>query len=297
MEDADVVRDRSTRLHRRRSNRASQYRFDDQLCQRAGRPADDGHPRRRGDEVSAAIAALFGAHAWQYQAISAQVAVFHDQFVRNLQASVTAYASTDAASALAAAEQQVLDVVNGPAKLLTGRPLIGDGADGISPGQDGGDGGWLIGNGGDGADGTAPGQAGGRGGDAGFIGSGGKGGRGTDFRVIDGLQGGFGGRGGNAWGFGNGGAGGAGGMLADGGRGGDAGFFAGNGGPGGAGGGSPLPENLGIGPGIPGGRGGDGGDAFLYGFGGPAGQAAPVVPASPTSTATLYSAVGPGLWR
>ncbi|MXO40225.1 PE family protein, partial [Mycobacterium kansasii] len=171
-------------------------------------------PAAGGDEVSAAIAALFGAHAWQYQAISAQVAVFHDQFVRNLQASVTAYASTDAASALAAAEQQVLDVVNGPAKLLTGRPLIGDGADGISPGQDGGDGGWLIGNGGDGADGTAPGQAGGRGGDAGFIGSGGKGGRGTDFRVIDGLQGGFGGRGGNAWGFGNGGAGGAGGMLA-----------------------------------------------------------------------------------
>ncbi|WP_142995513.1 PE family protein, partial [Mycobacterium persicum] len=180
------------------------------------------------DEVSAAIAALFGAHAQAYQAVSAQLATFHEQFVRTLQVSVGAYASTDAAAAVAAAEQQLLEVVNGPSRLLTGRPLIGDGADGIAPGQDGGDGGWLIGNGGDGADGTAPGQAGGEGGDAGFIGSGGKGGRGADFRAIDGLQGGFGGRGGDAWGFGNGGAGGAGGTLASGGRGGDAGWFAGN---------------------------------------------------------------------
>ncbi|POX98330.1 PE family protein, partial [Mycobacterium kansasii] len=129
------------------------------------------------DEVSVALAALFGSFGQQYQAISEQMTAFHDQFVRNLQAAVNAYASTDAANALAAAGQQVTNAVNGPTQALTGRPLIGDGADGIAPGQNGGHGGWLIGNGGDGAPG-APGQAGGRGGDAGFIGNGGRGGAG-----------------------------------------------------------------------------------------------------------------------
>ncbi|EUA02177.1 PE family protein [Mycobacterium kansasii 824] len=110
------------------------------------------------DEVSVALAALFGSFGQQYQAISEQMTAFHDQFVRNLQAAVNAYASTDAANALAAAGQQVTNAVNGPTQALTGRPLIGDGADGIAPGQNGGHGGWLIGNGGDGAPG-APGQA------------------------------------------------------------------------------------------------------------------------------------------
>ena len=36
------------------------------------------------DEVSAAIAALFGAHAQAYQQQGALVAAFHDQFVRSL---------------------------------------------------------------------------------------------------------------------------------------------------------------------------------------------------------------------
>ncbi|MCV7124965.1 hypothetical protein AWC15_13115 [Mycobacterium lacus] len=35
-----------------------------------------------GDEVSAAIAALFGTHAAEYQAVSAQVALFHARFVQ-----------------------------------------------------------------------------------------------------------------------------------------------------------------------------------------------------------------------
>ncbi len=34
------------------------------------------------DEVSAAVTALFGAHAQEYQAASAQASAFHDQFVR-----------------------------------------------------------------------------------------------------------------------------------------------------------------------------------------------------------------------
>ncbi len=37
-----------------------------------------------GDEVSTAIAALFSGHAQQYQALSAQAAAFHTQFVRAL---------------------------------------------------------------------------------------------------------------------------------------------------------------------------------------------------------------------
>jgi hypothetical protein len=36
------------------------------------------------DEVSAQIAALFGAHARSYQALSAQAAAFHAQFVQSL---------------------------------------------------------------------------------------------------------------------------------------------------------------------------------------------------------------------
>lgn len=38
------------------------------------------------DEVSAGIAALFSAHAQEYQALSAQAAAFHDQFVHTLTA-------------------------------------------------------------------------------------------------------------------------------------------------------------------------------------------------------------------
>ncbi|WP_191496828.1 PE family protein, partial [Mycobacterium simulans] len=160
------------------------------------------------DEGSAAIAAVFGAHAQDYQALSAQVARFHDQFVRNLQGGVGAYAAAEATNV---AEQQLLDLVNAPSLALTGRALIGDGANGISPGQAGGNAGWLWGNGGNGAPGAA-GQAGGRGGDAGLLwgngGAGGAGGRG----LFTGQAGGAGGPGGNAWLFGNGGAGGAGGI-------------------------------------------------------------------------------------
>ncbi len=34
------------------------------------------------DEVSVAVAALFGTHAQEYQTVSAQVATFHDRFVQ-----------------------------------------------------------------------------------------------------------------------------------------------------------------------------------------------------------------------
>ncbi|WP_152313374.1 PE family protein, partial [Mycobacterium tuberculosis] len=43
------------------------------------------------DEVSAAMAALFSGHAQAYQALSAQAALFHEQFVRALTAGAGSY--------------------------------------------------------------------------------------------------------------------------------------------------------------------------------------------------------------
>ncbi|PHO85489.1 PE family protein [Mycobacterium tuberculosis variant bovis] len=185
------------------------------------------------DEVSAGIAALFSAHAQEYQALSAQAAAFHDQFVHTLTAAARWYTATEIANA--AAMRVVLGAVNAPTQTLLGRPLIGDGAHGTAPGQPGGAGGLLFGNGGNGAAG-AVGQVGGAGGAAGLFGIGGAGGAG---------------------GFGFGGAGGAGGL------GGKAGLI-GDGGDGGAGG---------NGTGAKGGDGGAGGGAILVGNGGNGGNA------------------------
>jgi len=52
-----------------------------------------------GDEVSAAVASLFSGHGQAFQALGAQAAAFHDQFVQALKAGAGAYASTEAASA------------------------------------------------------------------------------------------------------------------------------------------------------------------------------------------------------
>ncbi|CMB64781.1 Conserved protein of uncharacterised function PE-PGRS family protein PE_PGRS54 (fragment) [Mycobacterium tuberculosis] len=117
------------------------------------------------DEVSARIAALFGGFGLEYQAISAQVAAYHQRFVQALSTGAGAYASAEAA----AAEQIVLGVINAPTQALLGRPLIGDGANATTPGGAGGAGGLLFGNGGAGAAG-APGQAGGAGGSGGGTG-------------------------------------------------------------------------------------------------------------------------------
>uniref|UniRef100_UPI0012E811C0 PE family protein n=1 Tax=Mycobacterium sp. Marseille-P9652 TaxID=2654950 RepID=UPI0012E811C0 len=140
------------------------------------------------DQVSAIVAALFGAHGQEFQAVSAEVAQFHDQFVQTLLGGAQAYSATEAANA--GPLQPVLDLINEPTRILVGRPLIGDGNAGTAPGQAGEGGGILFGNGGAGGPG-AP------GGSALFFGSGGPGG--------DGLPGGTGGAGGNGgifWGTG-----------------------------------------------------------------------------------------------
>lgn len=54
------------------------------------------------DEVSALAAAQFSAHAQMYQAISAQAAAIHEQFVSTLGISAESYAATEAANAVAA---------------------------------------------------------------------------------------------------------------------------------------------------------------------------------------------------
>ncbi|WP_142240275.1 PE family protein, partial [Mycobacterium tuberculosis] len=182
------------------------------------------------DEVSAAVAALFSAHAGQYQQLGARAALFHEQFVQALTGAASAYASAEATNV----EQQVLGLINAPTQALWGRPLIGNGADGTAANPNGGAGGLLYGNGGNGFSQTTAGLTGGTGGSAGLIGNGG-----------------------------NGGAGGAG---ANGGAGGNGGWLYGSGGNGGAGGAGPAGA-IGA-PGVAGGAGGAGGTAGLFGNGG-----------------------------
>ncbi|WP_136627706.1 PE family protein, partial [Mycobacterium pseudokansasii] len=128
------------------------------------------------DEVSAALASLFSQYGQTYQSVSAAALVYHDRFVRLLNSSADVYAVAEAATA--SPLQQVINAVNAPVQTLTGRPLIGDGANGApGTGQNGLPGGWLIGNGGAGGSGALnSGQNGGAGGAAGLFGTGGAGG-------------------------------------------------------------------------------------------------------------------------
>ncbi len=155
------------------------------------------------DEVSAALAALFGAHAREYQAAAAQAAAYHEQFVHRLSAAATSYAVTEVTiatslrGALGSAPASVSDgfqafvygpihatgqqwinspvgealapIVNAPTNVLLGRDLIGNGVTGTAAAPNGGPGGLLFGDGG-------AGYTGGNGGSAGLIGNGGTGG-------------------------------------------------------------------------------------------------------------------------
>ena len=62
------------------------------------------------DEVSAAIAAVFSAHGQGFQALGAQAAAFHDQFVQALTAAAGSYAGAEAANVAA--------ITAGPAQTL-----------------------------------------------------------------------------------------------------------------------------------------------------------------------------------
>lgn len=51
------------------------------------------------DEVSATVAAVFGAHAQAYQAVSTQAASFHQQFVQLMSGGAAQYLAAEAANA------------------------------------------------------------------------------------------------------------------------------------------------------------------------------------------------------
>ncbi|ORV00483.1 hypothetical protein AWB93_08035 [Mycobacterium bohemicum] len=64
----------------------------------AAMPSTTSLPPAAQDEVSAAISQLFGAYAQEYQAISAQAALFHQQFVEAINAGGGQYAAAEAAN-------------------------------------------------------------------------------------------------------------------------------------------------------------------------------------------------------
>ncbi|WP_437339821.1 PE family protein, partial [Mycobacterium asiaticum] len=133
-----------------------------------------------GDEVSAAVVALFSGHGQAYQQCSALAEAFGARWVQAVQGAGRAYAGAEAANVglLQSFEQRVLGVLNAHTEAWLGRPLIGDGVAGSAGSPNGGAGGILYGNGGAGYSQTAAGVAGGRGGSAGLIGHGGAGGAG-----------------------------------------------------------------------------------------------------------------------
>ncbi len=70
------------------------------------------------DEISAAIAGLFGTYAQDYHALAAQAAAFRDRFVQALRASAGSYVAAESANVAAlfqTAQQNLLGVMNGPA--------------------------------------------------------------------------------------------------------------------------------------------------------------------------------------
>lgn len=227
------------------------------------------------DEVSVAIASLFGTHANDYRAAAAQAAVYHQEFVRNLGAAAASYGGAEAAilaqleatllggGAASAPLEALNEITSGAFQALIYKPIhqagqtwiaspLGQAVDPIinAPtqallGRE------LIGNG---VAGTALSPNGGAGGL--LFGDGGSG-----YSPTGGVLPLNGGIGGNAGLIGTGGTGGTGWAGGAGGAGGVGGLLMGNGGRGGLGGAALL-------LGDPGGAGGAGGQALLFGDGG-----------------------------
>src|SRR5262249_48537255 len=78
------------------------------------------------DEVSAVVAALFGTHGRQFQALGTQASVFHSRFVQTLTAAAGSFAEAEAfnVSPLQALVQDAQGLaVFSPVKAMTGRPM------------------------------------------------------------------------------------------------------------------------------------------------------------------------------
>src|SRR6202453_2457387 len=95
------------------------------------------------DEGSAASATLFSRHAEEFQALSAQAAALHTQFVQLMNGGAAQYAASEAANA--SPLQPLLNAINAPTEALVGRPLIGNGVNGApGTGANGGGGGGVV---------------------------------------------------------------------------------------------------------------------------------------------------------
>ncbi|MDT5137042.1 MAG: hypothetical protein QOD58_1304 [Mycobacterium sp.] len=75
------------------------------------------------DEVSATIAALFGAHAQAYQALSQQAALFHEQFVQLMTGGAGQYAAAEALNSTPM--QDAAAAISAQGQALTGFPFGG----------------------------------------------------------------------------------------------------------------------------------------------------------------------------
>ncbi|OOK74497.1 PE family protein [Mycobacterium kansasii] len=99
------------------------------------------------DAISADIAALLTSHGQTWQAFSRDYEWLHQRFVDLLNGSAGKYWATEIENAA----QNALKTANTDSEWLVGRRMIGNGANGAAgTGQNGGAGGWLIGNGGSG---------------------------------------------------------------------------------------------------------------------------------------------------
>jgi hypothetical protein len=95
-------------------------------------PSTTGIVAAAGDEVSAAIARLFGSYAEEFQTLSAQATLFHAEFVRALSDAGATYAAAEASNVsllVKGLQQQFFDKgIFSPFIYLTGQPLFGKAA-------------------------------------------------------------------------------------------------------------------------------------------------------------------------
>ena len=132
-EDREIQFDRGPRVDHGGGNGFKGYRLDAQRRQGGRGDQTTGVLAAAEDEVSAAIAAVFSAHGQGFQALGAQAAAFHAQFVQALKSSAGSYASAEAAN-LAALENTLVTAIFGspaippvPATLnptFTGKPSL-----------------------------------------------------------------------------------------------------------------------------------------------------------------------------
>ena len=114
--------DRSTRIHHScgwETWAAIRSSLDDAIA--AAAAPTSGVAPAAADEVSAAIARLFGTYGQNFQALNTQAAAFNQQFVGLLNGGGAAYFSTEMANA----QQNLMNAINAPALTLSGQMWTG----------------------------------------------------------------------------------------------------------------------------------------------------------------------------